>query len=83
MVYNIIIFHKNLHACTTAPGMEKMNSTLSPEERRVVAFHESGHALVAWLLEHTDPVMKVCPYVRAYVSYIPVHVFTHVNCIAF
>ena len=39
-------------------GMERRNR-LGPEERRVVATHEAGHALVAWLLEHTDPVMKV------------------------
>uniref|UniRef100_A0AAR2JY19 Mitochondrial inner membrane m-AAA protease component paraplegin n=1 Tax=Pygocentrus nattereri TaxID=42514 RepID=A0AAR2JY19_PYGNA len=32
---------------------------LSKEEQRVVAFHESGHALVGWLLEHTEAVMKV------------------------
>ena len=40
-------------------GMEKRSSSLSPEERSVVATHEAGHALTAWLLEHTDPVMKV------------------------
>lgn len=29
----------------------------------MVAFHESGHALVGWLLEHTEAVMKVgCPH---------------------
>ena len=32
---------------------------MSPAERRVVAFHESGHALVGWLLEHTDALLKV------------------------
>ena len=32
---------------------------MSPSERRVVAFHESGHALVGWLLEHTDALLKV------------------------
>lgn len=32
---------------------------LSPEERRVVAYHESGHALLGWLLEHTDALLKV------------------------
>ena len=40
-------------------GMEKKSNTLSPEERRVVAYHEAGHTLVGWLLEHTDPVLKV------------------------
>ena len=40
-------------------GTAKRNKILSPEERKVVAFHESGHALVGWLLEHTEAVMKV------------------------
>ena len=39
--------------------MEKKSQMLSPEERQVVAYHEAGHALTGWLLEHTDPVMKV------------------------
>ena len=39
--------------------MEKKSNMLTPEERRVVAYHEAGHALTGWLLEHTDPVMKV------------------------
>lgn len=40
-------------------GSAKKSKILSKEERRVVAFHESGHALVGWLLEHTEAVMKV------------------------
>lgn len=40
-------------------GAAKRNKILSQEERRVVAFHESGHALVGWLLEHTEAVLKV------------------------
>ncbi|TRY96189.1 hypothetical protein DNTS_026765 [Danionella cerebrum] len=40
-------------------GSVKKSKILSKEEQRVVAFHESGHALVGWLLEHTDAVMKV------------------------
>ena len=39
--------------------MEKKSNVLTPEERKVVAYHEAGHALTGWLLEHTDPVMKV------------------------
>ncbi|PFX23713.1 Paraplegin [Stylophora pistillata] len=40
-------------------GMEKKTQTMSPEERRIVAFHEAGHALVGWMLEHTDPLLKL------------------------
>lgn len=40
-------------------GLEKKNKLISPEERRIVAYHEAGHAIVGWYLEHTDPVLKV------------------------
>uniref|UniRef100_A0A665XC34 SPG7 matrix AAA peptidase subunit, paraplegin n=1 Tax=Echeneis naucrates TaxID=173247 RepID=A0A665XC34_ECHNA len=40
-------------------GSVKKSKILCKEEQRVVAFHESGHALVGWLLEHTEAVMKV------------------------
>ena len=40
-------------------GAAKANTAISKEERNVVAFHESGHALTGWLLEHTDALMKV------------------------
>lgn len=40
-------------------GNIKKSKILSKEEQRVVAFHESGHALVGWLLEHTEAVLKV------------------------
>lgn len=40
-------------------GIEKKDLTIDPHERRVIAFHEAGHALCGWLLEHADPVMKV------------------------
>ncbi|MCS7238109.1 MAG: ATP-dependent zinc metalloprotease FtsH [Thermoguttaceae bacterium] len=40
-------------------GLEKKQRIISPEERRRVAYHESGHALVAYCLPNTDPVQKV------------------------
>ncbi|CAH3176045.1 unnamed protein product [Porites evermanni] len=40
-------------------GMEKKTHTMSPEERKIVAIHEAGHAVVGWMLEHTDPLLKV------------------------
>jgi len=40
-------------------GLEKKNKIIAPEERKVIAFHEAGHAIVGWFLEHTDPVVKV------------------------
>lgn len=40
-------------------GTEKRSHVLSPNQRRVVAMHESGHALTGWLLEHTDALLSV------------------------
>ncbi|MBC2579736.1 ATP-dependent zinc metalloprotease FtsH [Clostridium sp. DJ247] len=40
-------------------GKEKKDRILSPKEKRAVAFHEVGHALIAALLKHTDPVHKI------------------------
>ncbi|XP_075229838.1 mitochondrial inner membrane m-AAA protease component paraplegin-like isoform X2 [Lycorma delicatula] len=40
-------------------GTEKRSHSMSPAEKRVVAYHESGHALVGWLLEHADALLKV------------------------
>merc|ERR1719367_2044219 len=40
-------------------GPEKKTKMLSSHERSVVAYHESGHALVGWMLQHTDALLKV------------------------
>ncbi len=40
-------------------GLEKRNKIISPHEKKVVAFHESGHAATSWLLEHAHPLVKV------------------------
>lgn len=40
-------------------GLEKKNKLINPHERKIVAFHEAGHAIVGWYLEHTDTVLKV------------------------
>jgi cell division protease FtsH len=40
-------------------GLEKRNKIISPHEKRVIAFHESGHASTSWLLEHAHPLVKV------------------------
>ncbi|GLH05191.1 Transitional endoplasmic reticulum ATPase TER94 [Gryllus bimaculatus] len=40
-------------------GTEKRSQVMSPQEKRVVAYHESGHALVGWMLRHTDALLKV------------------------
>eukprot|EP00210_Caulerpa_lentillifera_P008488 g8097.t1 len=40
-------------------GLEKKNKVISKEERRRVAYHESGHAVVSWFLKYAEPLMKV------------------------
>ena len=40
-------------------GLEKKNKLISPEEKKIVAYHEAGHAIAGWFLEYTDPVIKV------------------------
>ena len=40
-------------------GTEKKSRVITPSERKVIAYHESGHALVGWLLKYTDALLKV------------------------
>jgi AFG3 family protein len=40
-------------------GLEKKNKVISTQERRTVAYHEAGHAVAAWFLEHAEPLLKV------------------------
>lgn len=40
-------------------GLEKRNKIISQHEKKVIAYHESGHASVSWLLEHAHPLVKV------------------------
>lgn len=40
-------------------GLEKKNKIIQPEEKRVIAYHEAGHAVTGWFLEHAHPLVKV------------------------
>jgi cell division protease FtsH len=40
-------------------GLQKKNRVMNPKEKEIVAFHESGHAIVAESVEHADPVHKI------------------------
>ena len=40
-------------------GLEKKNKIITPNEKKTIAFHESGHATTSWLLEHASPLVKV------------------------
>ncbi|CAO1629382.1 unnamed protein product [Jaminaea pallidilutea] len=57
-------------------GLERKSRVLSPEEKRIVAHHEAGHAIVGWFLEHCDPLLKVSIIPRGvgalgYAQYLP------------
>ncbi|PKD45117.1 ATP-dependent zinc metalloprotease FtsH [Rhodohalobacter barkolensis] len=49
-------------------GLEKKNKLISKDERKIVAYHEAGHAIVGWFLEHTDPVLKVSIVPRGFAA---------------
>lgn len=57
-------------------GLEKKNKIISPEEKEIIAYHESGHAIVGWFLEGVDPLVKVSIVPRGvaalgYAQYLP------------
>ncbi|XP_011828007.1 PREDICTED: AFG3-like protein 1 [Mandrillus leucophaeus] len=56
-------------------GLEKKTQVLQPSEKTTVAYHEAGHAVVAWFLEHVDPLLKVSIIPRGkglgYAQYLP------------
>ncbi|XP_010893690.1 AFG3-like protein 2 isoform X2 [Esox lucius] len=56
-------------------GLEKKSQVLQPEEKKTVAYHEAGHAVAGWYLEHADPLLKVSIIPRGkglgYAQYLP------------
>lgn len=63
-------------------GLEKKNKIISPEEKKIVAYHEAGHALVGWMLENCDPLVKVSIVPRGvaalgYAQYLPKEQFLY------
>jgi AFG3 family protein len=63
-------------------GLEKKNKIISPEEKKIVAFHEAGHAVAGWFLEHADPLVKVSIVPRGvaalgYAQYLPKEQFLY------
>ncbi|SCN12716.1 ATP-dependent zinc metalloprotease FTSH, putative [Plasmodium malariae] len=40
-------------------GLPKSSSLISPYEKKIISYHETGHALIGWFLEFADPVLKV------------------------
>ncbi len=57
-------------------GLEKKNKIISPEEKEIIAFHEAGHAICGWFLQHASPLVKVTIVPRGvgtlgYAQYLP------------
>ena len=40
-------------------GLERRSKSITPTEKRTIAYHEAGHATVSWVLEHANPLIKV------------------------
>ncbi|GAA4821797.1 ATP-dependent zinc metalloprotease FtsH [Algivirga pacifica] len=63
-------------------GLEKKNKIISPDEKKIVAYHEAGHAVAGWFLEHADPLVKVSIVPRGvaalgYAQYLPKEQYLH------
>ena len=61
-------------------GLEKKNKIILPEEKRIIAYHEAGHAVSGWFLEHAHPLVKVTIVPRGvaalgYAQYLPKEVY--------
>ncbi|KAF4594992.1 Mitochondrial respiratory chain complexes assembly protein YTA12 [Ophiocordyceps camponoti-floridani] len=57
-------------------GLERKSLVLRPEEKKTVAYHEAGHAICGWFLQHADPLVKVSIIPRGqgalgYAQYLP------------
>lgn len=57
-------------------GLERKTKLISPEEKKIIAYHEAGHAVCGWFLEHASPLVKVTIVPRGigtlgYAQYLP------------
>merc|ERR1711907_588220 len=68
--------HFELAVDRVVGGLEKKNKVMSVKEKETVAYHEAGHAVAGWFLEHADPLLKVSIVPRGkaalgYAQYLP------------
>ncbi|XP_073976127.1 AFG3 like matrix AAA peptidase subunit 2 isoform X1 [Rhodnius prolixus] len=72
---SIIMKHFEQAIERVVAGMEKKTNVLQPDEKRTVAYHEAGHAVAGWFLQHADPLLKVSIIPRGkglgYAQYLP------------
>ncbi|DAZ97089.1 TPA: LOW QUALITY PROTEIN: hypothetical protein N0F65_001273 [Lagenidium giganteum] len=79
---NSISFNDFEKATDRVIGGLETNRLMSPEEKKTVAYHEAGHAVTGWFLEHADPLLKVTIVPRGkgslgYAQYLPKEVSLH------
>merc|ERR1711936_163461 len=72
---SIVLKHFEAAIERVVAGMEKKTQVLGKEEKKTVAYHEAGHAVCGWFLEHADPLLKVSIIPRGkglgYAMYLP------------
>lgn len=73
---SVDVYHFEQAIERVVAGLEKKSRVLSPEEKKTVAYHEAGHAICGWFLEHADPLVKVSIIPRGqgalgYAQYLP------------
>merc|ERR1712156_1281027 len=81
---SIVLKHFEAAIERVVAGMEKKTNVLGPEEKKTVAYHEAGHAVCGWFLEHADPLLKVSIIPRGkglgYAMYLPREQFLYTMC---
>merc|ERR1711912_151590 len=78
----ITMWHFELAIDRVVGGLEKKNKVMSVTEKKTVAYHEAGHAVAGWFLEHADPLLKVSIVPRGkaalgYAQYLPKDLSLH------
>merc|ERR1719357_90096 len=78
---SIVLKHFEAAIERVVAGMEKKTQGLGKEEKKTVAYHEAGHAVCGWFLEHADPLLKVSIIPRGkglgYAMYLPKEQFVY------
>ncbi|CAH8871165.1 unnamed protein product [Trichobilharzia szidati] len=78
---NVNLIHFDKAIDRVIAGLEKKSQVLQPEEKKTVAYHEAGHAVVGWFLEHCNPLLKVSIIPRGkalgYAQYQPRDIYLH------
>lgn len=59
MAASISIQHFEQAIERVVAGMEKKSRVLQADEKKIVAYHEAGHAVCGWFLQYADPLLKV------------------------